>query len=62
MSNENKTPVSVLQVICLAIGIFLGIVLVRTVLGLGGILGGALGGGLGALLGIVIFGVISRFK
>lgn len=29
-----------LQVVCIATGIFIGIVLVRTVLGLGGIVGG----------------------
>lgn len=61
MANE-KPKMSVLQIICIAVGIFIGMIFVRVVLGLGGIIGGALGGGLGALIGFGIFALINRGK
>ena len=60
MAGENK--IDVLQIVCLGVGIFLGMLLVRILLGFGGILGGALGGGLGAAIGIGIYALISKSK
>jgi hypothetical protein len=57
---DEKNKLSMLQIICLAIGIFTGVVLVQFVFGLGGALGGALGGGLGALLGFGLAFVIGK--
>lgn len=59
---EGKQSISILQVVCLAVGIFIGMVLVRTVLGMEGILGGALGGGLGAAIGLGIFALVNKKK
>jgi hypothetical protein len=57
-----KQSISVLQVVCIAVGILIGMILVQKVLGLGGIVGGALGGGLGAALGLGIFALVSKRK
>ncbi len=61
MSNE-RPKMSVLQLVCFAIGIFIGMMAMRFVFGLDGILGGALGGGLGAALGMAIFALINKGK
>lgn len=61
MANE-KQSISVLQIICLAVGIFIGLIFVRFVLGLEGILGGALGGGLGAAFGMAIFALVNKVR
>lgn len=50
------------QAVCVGIGIFIGMILVRLVFGFGGILGGALGGGLGAAIGIGIYTVVRNLK
>jgi hypothetical protein len=57
---SEKKSVDIVQIICIAIGVLIGMVFVQFVLGLGGILGGALGGGLGAALGLGIFALVSK--
>lgn len=59
---SEKKPVDIVQIICIAIGVFIGFLFVRLVLGLGGIIGGALGGGLGAALGLGIFALVSKAR
>lgn len=57
-----KKKIDIVYVACIAAGIFAGMLLVRFVLGLDGILGGALGGGLGAALGIGLHTLIGSRK
>lgn len=59
--SEKKT-FDIVQIICIAIGVFVGFLFVQIVLGLGGIIGGALGGGLGAALGLGIYALVSKAK
>ena len=57
-----KQGINILQVVCIAIGVFIGIVLFRTVLDFSPVIGGALGGGLGAVLGMLLYGIVNRNK
>ncbi len=57
-----KKQIDIVYVACISAGIFAGLLLVRVVLGMGGVLGGALGGGLGAALGIGFHRLIGSRK
>lgn len=59
---DAKPGINILQIICMAVGIFIGMLFFQVVMGLGGIVGGALGGGLGAALGLVLYAVINKVK
>lgn len=59
---EEKASIDILQIVCIAVGVFIGFMIVRFVFGLGGIIGGALGGGLGAALGLAIYGLVNRAR
>lgn len=60
--SEQKQSIDIIQVICIIIGMAIGFIFVRAVLGLGGIIGGALGGGLGAALGLGLYALVSKLK
>ena len=57
---QKEGPLDVLQIVCIALGIFLGILIARIALGLDVLLGGAIGGGVGAALGFVVYAFIIR--
>ncbi|MCW5961416.1 MAG: hypothetical protein KIS76_14730 [Pyrinomonadaceae bacterium] len=57
-----KPKISILQIICVAFGVFLGLMLVRFVFALEGVFGGAIGGALGAAIGLGLFELINRFR
>ena len=59
MANETN-QFTLLKIICVAVGIIIGFVLVQGVLGFGGIIGGALGGGGGAVLGLGLYALASK--
>lgn len=61
MSGE-KESLNIVQIICVAIGIVIGLVLVNVFLDFGSIINGALGGGFGAVLGLGIYGLIGKGK
>ncbi len=59
---EKAKSFDLIKIVCLAVGIVIGMMVVRVAFDLGPILGGALGGGLGAMLGLLIYGAVSKKK
>ncbi len=59
---EKAKSFDLIKIVCLAVGIVIGLMVVRVAFDLGPILGGALGGGLGAMLGLLIYGAVSKKK
>ncbi len=57
-----KKGINFLQVACVGAGIFIGLILMRVVFGLGGAIGGAIGGGFGAVVGLGLYALINRRK
>ncbi len=59
---EKAKSFDLIKIVCLAVGIVIGLMVVRVAFDFGPILGGALGGGLGAMLGLLIYGAVSKKK
>lgn len=57
---EKQNSFDLIRIVCLAVGILIGMIVVKVAFDFGPILGGALGGGFGALLGIGIHALVSR--
>ncbi len=57
-----KKGLNIVQIVCIAIGVIIGMVLFRGVLGFSPIIGGALGGGLGAALGMLLYTVVCMVR
>ena len=60
MAEKQKIPT--LQLICLAIGVTTGLIIMRFVFNQTGAIAGAIGGGGGAFLGIVLYALIVKIK
>lgn len=61
MTEENKES-PILRLVCLVIGVFIGLFLMRFVFQMSGMIPGAIAGGGGALLGMFIYAVILGLK
>jgi len=57
-----KKRLNVVQIVCIAVGVVIGMVLFRGILGFSPIIGGALGGGLGAMLGMLLYSVVEMVR
>ena len=57
-----EKKIDLLQLVCVAIGIMIGMILFRAVLDFSPIIGGALGGGLGAGGGLLLYALILKIK
>ena len=60
MAKDNR--IDVLQIVCFAVGVGIGIIVMRVLFGFGPIVGGALGGGLGAAFGMGVYALIKKSK
>ena len=57
-----KQRMSTLQIICFALGVITGLIIMRVVFEQSGAFAGALGGAGGALLGMIAYALIMKFK